>query len=319
MTMAIGDLVERFRTGDRLALARALSVIENQRAGFAELLHSCYAHVGRAHRIGLTGPPGAGKSTLATVLTKCFREQGLTVGIVAVDPTSPFTGGAILGDRVRMQEVALDEGVFIRSMATRGSLGGLALTTVELADAMDAFGFDIVLLETVGVGQSELEVAHAVDTTVVILVPESGDGIQVLKSGLMEIADIFVVNKSDRDGAQTLQKELEALVHLSPAAEWNVPVLPTVGVRGEGVPELAQAVQEHGAILTASGTRDTHRRDRAAHRVRQVVNTRIGRKVWDDAGVQDILARGLTRLYEDHVSPYSVAEDILAHLSIATD
>ncbi len=319
MTAAVEALLGRFQQGDRLALARILSIIENRRAGFAHLLHESYTHVGRAHRIGLTGPPGAGKSTLAAALTQCFRAQDQTVGIVAVDPTSPFTGGAILGDRVRMQDVALDEGVFIRSMATRGSLGGLALTTVELADAMDAFGFDIILMETVGVGQAELEVAHAADTTVVILVPESGDGIQVLKSGLMEIADIFVVNKADRDGAHVLQKELEALVHLRPPAAWSVPVLATVGLTGEGVADLAQAAREHGACLQDSGRGPAKRRDRAAHRVRQVVDDRIGRGVWADAGVRDILEAGLDRLDEDHLSPYSLAEDILAHLKITLD
>ena len=319
MTDAGGTLLDRFRQGDRLALARVLSVIENRRPGFAELLHACYAGVGRAHRIGLTGPPGAGKSTLAAALTKCYRAAGKTVGVVAVDPTSPFSGGAILGDRVRMQDVALDEGVFIRSMATRGSLGGLALTTVELADALDAFGFDLILLETVGVGQAELEVASAADTTVVVLVPESGDGIQVLKSGLMEIADLFVVNKADRDGAQVLQKEPEALVHFRPASEWTVPVLATVAVAGDGVAALAQAARDHGAHVLAAGGVEAKRRERAIHRVRQVVDDRVERSVWADAQVQAILESGLDRLDQDHISPYSLAEDILAHLKIAID
>ena len=245
------------------ALARAVSIVENHRTGFDELLAALHPRLGRSRRIGLTGPPGAGKSTLSTGLTAAYRAMGLTVGVVAVDPTSPFTGGALLGDRIRMESVALDPGVFIRSMATRGSLGGLAATTREVADVLDGFGFDRILIETVGVGQSELDIARMADTSVVALVPESGDSIQTLKAGLMEIADIFVINKADRPGADRLKHEVELMLGLrmghtfrsipahhgvemrsanparaaraaaaTEADRWTPPVLPTVAVKG---------------------------------------------------------------------------------------
>jgi LAO/AO transport system kinase len=208
------SLLEGLAARQQTALARAISMVENATPGFEELLAALHPRLGRARRIGITGPPGAGKSTLVQQLTGAFRAQGLTVGVVAVDPSSPFTGGALLGDRIRMERSALDSGVFIRSMASRGSLGGMATTTAEVADVLDAYGFDRILLETVGVGQSELDVAAAADTTVVVLVPESGDGIQVMKAGLMEIADLFVVNKADRPGADRLRQELEVALGL---------------------------------------------------------------------------------------------------------
>ena len=213
-----------FRAGKIAALARAVSIVENHRQGFDALLAELHPELGRARRIGITGPPGAGKSTITTLLAKACREQGKTVGIVAVDPTSPFTGGALLGDRIRMEQVALDPGVFIRSMATRGSLGGLATATREVCDVLDAFGKDVILIETVGVGQSELDVAKAADSTLVVLVPESGDSIQTLKAGVMEIADVYTVNKADRPGADRLRNDIELMLGLRAGATMkNVP------------------------------------------------------------------------------------------------
>jgi LAO/AO transport system kinase len=221
----VGDrLVADFDAGRQSALARLVSIVENHRPGFDAFLAGLQPRIGRARRIGITGPPGAGKSTLSAALVRRLREQGLSVGMIAVDPTSPFTGGALLGDRIRMESVALDEGVFIRSMATRGSLGGLAAATREVADVLDAFGFDRVVVETVGVGQTELDIARIADTSVVVLVPESGDSIQTLKAGLMEIADVFVVNKADRPGADRLRNELELMIGLRNGATLkNVP------------------------------------------------------------------------------------------------
>jgi len=207
-------LLEDFAAGRKPALARAVSIVENHRDGFDTLLAKWHERVGRGRRIGITGPPGAGKSTLTAALVAAYRQEGHSVGVIAVDPTSPFTGGALLGDRIRMESVALDPGVFIRSMATRGSLGGLAEATGEVADVLDAFGTDRIIIETVGVGQSELDVSRNADSTVVVLVPESGDSIQTLKAGLMEIADTFVVNKADRPGADRLRHELELMLGL---------------------------------------------------------------------------------------------------------
>jgi len=223
LLQSLEALIADFEAGKLAALARAVSIVENHRNGYDELMTRLHAKIGRARRLGITGPPGAGKSTVTNLIVQSLRREGLRVGVVAVDPTSPFTGGALLGDRVRMESVALDPGVYIRSMATRGSLGGLSARTAEVADVLDAFGFDRIIIETVGVGQTELDIARTADTTVVVLVPESGDSIQTLKAGVMEIADIFVVNKGDRPGADRLRSDIELMLGLRRGATGNVP------------------------------------------------------------------------------------------------
>ena len=341
----IARLLPDFDARRPAALARAVSIVENRRAGFDALLAVLHPRLGTARRIGITGPPGAGKSTLTTLLAKHFRERGLTVGIVAIDPTSPFTGGALLGDRIRMESVALDPGVFIRSMATRGSLGGLASATREVADVLDAFGFDRILLETVGVGQSELDVAAAADTALVVLVPESGDSIQTLKAGVMEIADVFAVNKADRPGADRLRNELELMLGLrgghalknvpahhgidlksianpakaaraaaaDPMPEtWTPPVLGTVGVKEEGIVELIAALDRHFEFLGRTGGLQKRRRKRLRDQVIEVVERKVRQRLWDHGPTNEWIESRIPELEAGRTTPFGVADELLA-------
>ncbi|MES2177784.1 MAG: methylmalonyl Co-A mutase-associated GTPase MeaB [Gemmatimonadota bacterium] len=337
-------LLADFAAGRKAALARAISIVENHRAGFEELLATWHPLLGRARRIGVTGPPGAGKSTLTTGLARAYRARGLTVGIIAVDPTSPFTGGALLGDRIRMEDVALDPGVYIRSLATRGSLGGLSAATRESCDVLDAFGIDRILIETVGVGQSELDVARTADTSLVVLVPESGDSIQTLKAGLMEIADVFTVNKADRPGADRLRNEIEVMLGMRSGAmmrnvpahhgvdlsqnnilkqvraasmsddtsRWTPPVLRTVAAKDEGVPELLDALDRHFRYLEESGTLRARRRTRLRERVVEVVEDKARRRLWSDAETTQWLETRLGELESGTATPFGIANDLLA-------
>jgi len=242
--------IDSLRSGDPRALARAISTVENRAPGWSDLLKALFPHTGRARMIGLTGAPGAGKSTLVDQLAKLYRQQDRTVGIVAVDPTSPYTGGAILGDRIRMQGHFADPGIYIRSMATRGSLGGLARSTADVTSVLDASGRDVILIETVGVGQDEIDIVRLADITVVILVPGMGDDVQTIKAGIMEIADIFVINKSDREGAERVEREIRALQSLATRNDgWTPPIVKTVATEGTGMHELTAAVAEYESYL----------------------------------------------------------------------
>jgi LAO/AO transport system kinase len=270
------DLVRRALRGERVPLARAISLVENEAPEAIAILDAAFAGSGAAFRIGITGPPGAGKSTLVTRLAQEYRRRGDTVAIVAVDPTSPFTGGALLGDRVRMGELSGDEGVFIRSMATRGSMGGLAVHTAQVCDVLDAAHFSRILIETVGVGQSELEVAQTADSTAVVLVPESGDGVQAMKAGLMEIGDLFVVNKADREGAERAAFAVKAALELrAPSGERTPPVLLTTASLGEGVHEVVEAFEEHLEHLQRHGDLERRRRARLEQRLNDLMRERL--------------------------------------------
>jgi LAO/AO transport system kinase len=272
------DLVRRALAGERVPLARALSWVENEHPHVPALLDACFGRTGRAHRLGITGPPGAGKSTLVTKLALEYRARGETVAVVAVDPTSPFSGGALLGDRVRMNELSGDDGVFIRSMATRGSMGGLAVHTSQACDVLDAAGFGRILIETVGVGQSELEVAQTADTTAVVLVPESGDAVQAMKAGLMEIADVFVINKCDREGADRAAQAIRSALHLrARTSDWAIPVQLAAATLAKGVPELVDRFEQHLAWLAASGTLERRRRQR----LEQVLESLLRERLWE--------------------------------------
>jgi LAO/AO transport system kinase len=246
----IQTAIDRLRSGDARALARAISTVENRATGWSDLLKALFPYTGKARVIGLTGSPGAGKSTLVDQLAKHYRKENQTIGIIAVDPTSPYTGGAILGDRIRMQDHHADPGIYIRSMATRGSLGGLARATADTTTVLDASGRDLIMIETVGVGQDEVDIVRLADVTVVILVPGMGDDVQTIKAGIMEIADIFVINKSDREGAERVEREIRAMQSLAMRHDhWTPPIVKTVASEGKGTTELAEAIAAYEAYL----------------------------------------------------------------------
>jgi LAO/AO transport system kinase len=310
--VTLQELLERLRAGDQRAVARLISWVEDgDREQLREVAEALSPSTGRAQVIGLTGAPGVGKSTLAGVLVAAYRGQGLTVGVLAVDPSSPFTGGALLGDRVRMQRHALDEGVYIRSMATRGQLGGLAWATPQAVRVLDAAGCDVVLVETVGVGQAEVEVAGLADTTLVALAPGFGDAVQVAKAGILEVADVFVVNKADRDGAEVVARDLRQMLHLGEARPWSVPVVLTVAERGEGVDKLVEAIAGHRAHLESSGELERRRRQRAAREIEEValadLRTELG-----ELGRGEALDTLAEQVAAGKLGPYSAADQLLA-------
>jgi LAO/AO transport system kinase len=301
---------------DRRALSRVLSLMENRESSADEVLRSLAGRTGTAYRIGFTGPPGAGKSCLVNGVARLLADEGRSVGIIAVDPTSPFTGGAILGDRLRMHDVALHPNVFVRSMATRGSVGGLARAAAHAADLMDAFGMDYVLLETVGVGQSEIDIVEHADTTLVVLVPESGDEVQAMKAGLMEVADIIVVNKADRQQADALKKELESALAMRPhdASGWIPPVMLTVATQQKGVEELLQQIQRHRRMLETSALLTARRKARIRHELLKLIEERFLDR-WSARDVETELDRHVGDVFEGKESAYDEAENLFKRLT----
>src|SRR5438477_1891440 len=302
--------IERLRSGDPRALARAISTVENRAADSAELLKALFPRSGKARILGLTGAPGSGKSTLVDQLAKHYRKEKQTIGIIAVDPTSPYTGGAILGDRIRMQDHHADPGIYIRSMATRGALGGLARTTADVATVLDASGRDLIMIETVGVGQDEVDIVRLADITVVILVPGMGDDVQTIKAGIMEIADIFVINKSDREGAERVEREIRALQSLATRQDgWTPPIVKTVASEGSGVQELAAAIAEYESYLQKAGRAlqksVENWQERLVEMLRDVMLEKARSALGDGS-----LARLAADVAEHKRDPYTLVEEI---------
>jgi LAO/AO transport system kinase len=312
------DLVNRMLDGDRLALARLITRVENRGQDLRGIMRAVHARTGRAYVLGMTGPPGAGKSTLVDRVTGLLRAEGASVGIIAVDPSSPFTGGAVMGDRIRMQTHTLDPGVFIRSMATRGSLGGLARATGDVIKLMDAFGYGWIIIETVGVGQTELDIVKQADTTVVALVPESGDAIQVMKAGLMEVADVFVVNKADRDGADALMAEVRFGAHLHYTSgssardvDWEIPVLATQAAHDIGITELLDAVKRHRAVLEQAGALEKRRQARRRAELEALLVQEFTAQGMARVQTDQDLAKTLEAVSAGSLDPYSAVTQIL--------
>ncbi|MGH2787046.1 MAG: methylmalonyl Co-A mutase-associated GTPase MeaB [Actinomycetota bacterium] len=309
--MDTSELIQRALDGERLAIARLISLVEDGGADLGRVMKELYPHTGSAYSVGITGAPGAGKSTLTERLVARVRGDGHSIGVLAVDPSSPFSGGALLGDRVRMQSHATDPDVFIRSMATRGHLGGIALATPEAARVLDAVGKDVIVIETVGVGQAEVEITDACDTTVVVVNPGWGDAVQTAKAGLMEIADVFVVNKADRPGVKDTVRELSQMLDLSDAP-WRPEIVQTVSIKGEGVDELWAAIEKHRAYQEEKGLLDERRRRRIGREIREIVAEKYRQRVTDRAG--ELLDRLTDEVVERTIDPYAAADQLIESL-----
>ena len=312
MAVDYDSLIQRMLGGDRSALARLMTLVESRGSERPQVMSRLHQRYGRASVIGITGPPGAGKSTLLDRLVGRFRATGHQVGIVAVDPSSPFSGGAVLGDRIRMQSHFLDEGVFIRSLSARGNVGGLARATRDIVRLLDAFGKDIIVVETVGVGQSEFDVMRLAQTVVVVLVPEAGDTIQAMKAGLLETADIFVVNKADRPGADRIKSELEMMLHMRPPTGWTIPVVLTVATEGRGLEALVGSIEHHGRFLEATGEAAARqaagRRDEFLSSLRDEIGRRVERSA-EDGSLAPLLAQVIDGTIDPYAAVLRVFED----------
>ncbi len=311
MTAKITRLVERILQGDNASLSRIISLVENESSEVPEIMRLVTPHLGKAHCIGMTGPPGVGKSTMADKLTVLMRKQGLKVGIIAVDPSSPFTGGAVLGDRIRMQQHYLDDGVFIRSMATRGSMGGLPQATSSVIKLLDAAGKDIILIETVGVGQNEVDIMESTDTVLVVLCPESGDAIQTMKAGLFEIADIFVVNKTDHPGADNFVRDIQAMLQLRETSWWNIPVIAAEAVNDIGIEELYKQIQLHHQALCEDGRLSQRRQLQRKQDFIKTLERRLARKLLTFIEQDGQLNIYIERVERGEIDPCSAVDEIL--------
>ncbi|HTG31706.1 MAG TPA: methylmalonyl Co-A mutase-associated GTPase MeaB [Thermoanaerobaculia bacterium] len=305
---SLDDLVPRLFQRNPRALGRAISILEDGGGSQRELIRRVYAETGKARVVGITGPPGAGKSTLVDRLARLIRQRGQTVGILAVDPTSPFTGGALLGDRIRMQTLYTDPGVFIRSMATRGAMGGLARASRDAVDLLDAAGFDWVLIETVGVGQDEVDIVRTADTVVLVTIPGLGDDIQAIKAGILEIADVFVINKADREGVERTAKDLQMMLSIGEHGEWLPPIVKTVASREEGIDRVLAEIERHREHLAASGEIERRRRSHLRLRVETILKERVVAAADRVLGVDREVERG----HQEKVDPYRVADRLFA-------
>ena len=303
--------IDKIIIGDKRSISKAISVVENESKNKHSLLKEIYKHTGNAYKIGITGPPGAGKSTITDCLIKSLVKKGNKVGVIAVDPTSPFTGGALLGDRVRMTDASLLENVVIRSMATRGSLGGLSKNVNDVSKILDAAGKNFILIETVGVRQSELDIANTADTTIVVLVPESGDAVQAMKAGLMEIADIFVLNKSDRQGADEIVTSIKNILHLRSPHDnnWDINVLKTIAVKNTGTEELLSEIFMHRKHLESTGLFDIKRKEHLTNEIIEMVNMKIQKTFWNNNNF-NLLQESLDDIYYKRNDPYSFSNSL---------
>ena len=304
-------LVEQMLKGENVSLSRVISLVENESSKVPEIMRLITPHIGKAYCVGVTGPPGAGKSTLVDKLTALMRKEGLKVGILAVDPSSPFTGGAVLGDRIRMQQHYLDDGVFIRSMATRGSMGGLPRTASAVIKLLDAAGKDIILVETVGVGQNEVDIMEKADTVLVTLCPESGDAIQTMKAGLFEIADLFAVNKADHPGADNFIRDLQAMLHLREPSWWDIPVVATEAVNDIGIEELYKQLQSHHHALCETGKLSQHRQLQRKFDFIKTIEQKLTQKLLNSIEQDGQLGSYTERVEKGELDPYSAADEIL--------